>query len=253
MSAAAVLSIRGLTVTYAGEPAVRNLTLDARRGEILAIIGPARSGKTTLLRTLNRLDAGEPDHASTGEVLFGGRNVLEDGADLAALRRSVGMVFAVPVPLPGTVFENIALGLLLHGGADRAAIAARVEAALTAAFLWDEVKDRLHESAFTLSGGQSQRLCLARALALEPEVLLLDEPCSALDPVSTAKIEEALKRLKAERSIVLVTNIVAQAARTSDRTAMMLAGELVEVGETATLFTNPKDRRTEDYLTGRYG
>lgn len=247
------IAIANLTVRYAGEPAVRRLSLDIRPNEILAIIGPARSGKTTLLRCLNRLDDALELQSVEGEIRLNGRNVMAPDEDLSLLRRAVGMVFATPIPLPGTIFENVALGLLFQGLRDRALVAGRVEESLKAAFLWDEVKDRLQEPAFTLSGGQSQRLCLARTLALKPEVLLLDEPCSALDPVSTAKIEEALKRLKAEHTIVLVTNVVAQAARVSDRTAMMLMGELVEVGPTADLFTRPADRRTEDYLTGRFG
>lgn len=248
-----MLSLRNLSVRYHGFPAVRGVSLDIRRGEILGVIGPARSGKTTLLRCLNRLDDRLAGLSVEGEIRFHDRNILAAGEDLSLLRRSVGMVFATPVPLPGSIFDNVAMGLGFRGMTDRAAVAARVEAALTAAFLWDEVKDRLEASAFTLSGGQSQRLCLARTLALEPDVLLLDEPCSALDPISTAKIEEALKLLKAERTIVLVTNVVAQAARVSDRTAMMLMGDLVECDATATIFTNPKDRRTEDYITGRYG
>jgi len=248
-----VLSIRNLTVRHAGVPAVSNVSLDLHRHEILGVIGPARSGKTTLLRTINRLDETLPGLALDGEIWFNRENIIAPGTDIALLRRAIGMVFATPVPLPGSIFDNVALGLKFRGAGDRAAVAAKVEESLTAAFLWDEVKDRLAAPAATLSGGQSQRLCLARSLALDPEVLLLDEPCSALDPVSTAKIEEALTRLKARRSIVLVTNIVAQAARTSDRTAMMLMGELVECEPTARLFTNPRDRRTEDYITGRYG
>jgi len=251
--AAPVLAVRNLAIAYGGTPAVKGVTLDIRRGEILAIIGPARSGKTTLLRALNRLDDGLAGLAVTGEVRFHDRNLLDGSEDLSLLRRSIGMVFAVPVPLPGSIYDNVALGLAFRGITDRAVVMGRAEAALSAAFLWDEVKDRLDAPAFTLSGGQSQRLCLARTLALDSEVLLLDESCSALDPISTAKIEEALKQLKAERTIVLVTNVVAQAARVSDRTAMMLMGELVECDATATIFTNPADRRTEDYISGRYG
>ncbi len=247
------ISIRNLTVRYGSHAVVRDVSLDIPRNGILGIIGPAQSGKTTLLRTLNRLDASLPGLGLEGEIWFNRENLLAPATDLSLLRRAVGMVFATPVPLPGSIFDNVALGLSFRGAADRAAVAAKVEESLAAAFLWDEVKDRLSAPAATLSGGQSQRLCLARTLALDPEVLLLDEPCSALDPVSTAKIEEALTRLKARRTIVLVTNIVAQAARTSDRTAMMLMGELVECDATARIFTNPRDRRTEDYITGRYG
>jgi phosphate transport system ATP-binding protein len=247
------IAIRDLTVAYAGVPAVRGVTLDVRPNEILALIGPARSGKTTLLRCLNRLDAGLGTLALGGSVTLNGAEILGPGADLALLRRTVGMVFATPLPLPGSVFENVALGLTFQGVTGRATVAARVEEGLRSAFLWDEVKDRLDDSVFTLSGGQQQRLCVARTLALRPEVLLLDEPCSALDPISTAKIEEALARLKASCTIVLVTNLTAQAARVSDRTAMILNGELIECEETATLFTNPHDKRTEDYITGRFG
>lgn len=251
--ASVVISIRHLTVRFGAMTAVKDLTLDIPRHEVFGIIGPAQSGKTTLLRTLNRLDETLPGLSLEGEIWFNRDNIIAPGADVSLLRRSVGMVFATPVPLPGSIFDNVALGLKFRGATDRAAVAAKVEESLTAAFLWDEVKDRLGAPAATLSGGQSQRLCLARSLALDPEVLLLDEPCSALDPVSTAKIEEALTRLKTRRTIVLVTNIVAQAARTSDRTAMMLMGELVECDATAKIFTNPRDRRTEDYITGRYG
>jgi phosphate transport system ATP-binding protein len=252
-AAPALIELERLDVSYGGVRVVRGVTLSIRAGEILAIIGPAGSGKTTLLRTLNRLDADRPDLAISGRMTFAGHDVLHPEADVASLRRRVGMVFATPVPLPGSIFDNVAMGLRLAGMRDEAAVAARVEEALAAAFLWDEVKDRLRDSALTLSGGQSQRLCLARALALKPDVLLLDEPCSSLDPVSTAKIEEALKGLKAQRAVVLVTNVVAQAARVSDRTAMLLGGELIECGPTSKVFTNPADRRTEDYITGRFG
>ncbi|MEK7765749.1 MAG: phosphate ABC transporter ATP-binding protein [bacterium] len=247
------IAVRDLTVSYGGVPAVRGVTFDVRPNEIMALIGPARSGKTTLLRCLNRLDAGLGSLSIAGAITLNGADILAPGADLALLRRTVGMVFATPLPLPGSVFENVALGLTFSGVTDRATVAARVEEGLRASFLWDEVKDRLEDSVFTLSGGQQQRLCVARTLALRPEVLLLDEPCSALDPISTARIEEALERLKPSCTIVLVTNLTAQAARVSDRTAMILNGELIECEETATLFTNPRDKRTEDYITGRFG
>jgi len=247
------ISFRQLHVGFAKTSAVRDVTLDIRPNEILGIIGPARSGKTTLLRCLNRLDDGVSGYWIKGSIVFNGSDILAPQTDLSLLRRAVGMVFATPVPLPGTVFDNVAYGLKFKGIADRAQVAAKVEESLTAAILWDEVKDRLRDSAFNLSGGQQQRLCVARAMALEPEVLLLDEPCSGLDPISTAKIEEVLKQLKHRCTVVLVTNIVAQASRVSDRTAMMLNGELIECAETSTVFTNPRDPRTEDYITGRYG
>ena len=231
---------------------LKGITLGVGRGEILSVIGPAGAGKTTFLRCLNRLSDFDSELRVEGRVLLDGRPVLDAGADPAALRSRVGMVFSTPVPLPMSILRNATFGPDL-AGLPRKEAAGRAEAALRAAYLWDEVKDRLEMPARNLSGGQQQRLCLARALALEPAVLLLDEPCSGLDPISTAKIEEALQRLKRDLAVVLVTNNVKQAARASDRTAFFLFGECVELKPTGVLFTNPADSRTGDYISGRFG
>lgn len=238
---------------FHGEPALRNINLAIRRNEILSIIGPARSGKTTFLRSLNRLNDLYPQGRHEGEILLDGQDIYKADVDVTVLRRRVGMVYATPIPLPMTIFDNLAFGPRRKGVRDKARLEALVESSLKAAFLWNEVKDRLHTSALRLSGGQQQRLCLARALALEPEVLLLDEPCSGLDPISTAQIEDALRELKSRYTIVLVTNNVKQAARVSDRTAFFLMGELIELGDTKAFFTNPQDKRTSDYITGKFG
>ncbi len=240
----------GLRVRVGSAEILKGIDLDIRRGEILSIIGPAGAGKTTFLRCLNRMAELDLDMKVSGEITLEGRSVYE--SDMAMLRRQVGMVFSVPIPLPMTVYENLVFGLSLDSGR-RGKYEERVEKALRAAHLWDEMKDRLHEPARNLSGGQQQRLCLARTLILEPRVLLLDEPCSGLDPISTARIEEALRRLKSGLAIVLVTNNVKQAARASDRTAFFLFGELIELEPIEKLFTTPRDRRTADYISGRFG
>jgi phosphate transport system ATP-binding protein len=234
-------------------PALKNLDLEILPNERLAIIGPARSGKTTFLRSLNRLNDLSPGFTHSGKILRGGKDIYDADVDVAELRRKVGMVYAVPVPLPWSIYDNLAYGLRLAGIRDRARLDERMEAALGYAFLWSEVKDRLHEPANVLSGGQQQRLCIARVLMLEPDVLILDEPCSGLDPISTAKIEDALVALKERHSIVLVTNNTKQASRASDRTAFFLLGDLIEIGPTAQLFTRPTQKRTSDYLTGQFG
>jgi phosphate transport system ATP-binding protein len=237
----------------AGETEIlKCISLDAARGEILSIIGPAGAGKTTFLRALNRTNDLESGLQVTGQVFLDGHPVYHPDVDVALLRRRIGMVFSVPVPLPMTIFENIVFGMRLDGS-PQARFAERTEAALRAAYLWDEVRDRLDEPAQDLSGGQQQRLCLARALVLEPDVLLLDEPCSGLDPISTAKIEEALQGRKKDRAVILVTNNVKQAARASDRTAFFLFGELIELRPTEDLFTTPREERTADYISGRFG
>lgn len=232
---------------------LRALTFDVPEHTILSLIGPARSGKTTLLRALNRLNDLTTSFRTVGQVYLSGEPVYGNGVDVASLRRRLGMVFSTPTPLPLSLWGNLTLGPRLKRCPSRTTLESLVEGSLKAAFLWDEVKDRLHESALKLSGGQQQRLCLARTLMLEPEVLLLDEPCSGLDPISTAKIEEALQALKRQLTVVLVTNNVKQAARASDRTAFLLMGELVELGDTDELFTAPKDPRTADYISGRFG
>ncbi|MEW6095009.1 MAG: phosphate ABC transporter ATP-binding protein PstB [bacterium] len=233
--------------------ALKSINLKIKPNEILAIIGPANSGKTTFLRTLNRLNDLIPHARLTGEVYLDGKNIYKKDISLPWLRRKVGMVFALPVPLPRTIFENIVYGPKLSGITSKTKLTELVERSLKAAFLWDEVKNRLHTSALKLSGGQQQRLCIARTLALQPEVILLDEPCSGLDPISTAKIEDALHELKKEYTIILVTNNTKQAARVGDNIAFFLMGELVEYGTVKQIFTVPEDKRTEDYISGRFG
>jgi len=238
---------------FGGAAVLQHLDLEIRDRERLAIIGPASSGKTTFLRSLNRLNDLDPRFSHTGRILLDGKEIHDADLDAAALRRRIGMVYAVPIPLPWSIHENLTYGPRLAGVTDRARLDEVAETALRNAFLWDEVKDRLREPAANLSGGQQQRLCVARVLALQPEVLLLDEPCSGLDPISTARIEEALAQLKEKYAIVLVTNNTKQAARASDRTAFFLMGELVECGPTNEVFTNPKHRRTNEYITGHFG
>lgn len=247
------VAIQDFSASFHATAVLKGINLDVYPRERLAIIGPAGSGKTVFLRALNRLNDLDLGFARTGRILLDGQDIYAPEVDVAALRRKLGMVYAVPVPLPWSIYDNIAFGLRLAGSANSGRIDELVESSLRSAILWDEVKDRLREPAFNLSGGQQQRLCLARILALEPEVLLLDEPCSGLDPISTAKIENALLELKSTYSIVLVTNNTKQAARASDRTAFFLMGELVECGVTDRIFSNPADPRTGDYITGRFG
>lgn len=249
----AKIEVRDLCVSFAGKPALQHLNLDVLPNERLAIIGPASSGKTTFLRCLNRLNDLQHGFSHTGRILLDGNDIYAPGVDTAELRRRIGMVYAVPVPLPWSIYDNLVYGPRLAGVRSKAALDECVETSLRAAFLWDEVKDRLGEPAHNLSGGQQQRLCVARVLALKPDVLILDEPCSGLDPISTAKIEDALVELKASHSIVLVTNNTKQAGRASDRTAFFLMGELIEVGRTDQIFTKPRDQRTNDYLIGQFG
>jgi phosphate transport system ATP-binding protein len=245
--------VKDFRATFSGKVVLSNINLSIYPRERLGIIGPAASGKTTFLRSLNRLNDLEAAFSHTGQVLLGSRDIYAPDTDLAVLRRRVGMVYAVPNPLPWSIYENLVYGPRLAGKRNHAKLDELVERSLKAAFLWEEVKDRLKMLATNLSGGQQQRLCLARALALEPEVLLLDEPCSGLDPISTARIEEALAELKSKYSIVLVTNNTKQAARATDRTAFFLMGELIECGPTNDIFTKPKHHRTIDYITGHFG
>jgi phosphate transport system ATP-binding protein len=248
-----VMSVRGLRAGYGGGASVlKGVSLDVRERTVTAIIGPSGCGKSTLIRCLNRLHEALPGAYCEGDIHLGGRNVLE--LDPVLLRREVGMVFQRPNPFPTmSVFENVASGLVLNGESDRAKIAERVETSLKRAALWDEVKDKLAAPGVGLSGGQQQRLCIARALAVEPRILLMDEPCSALDPIATARIEELLVAIKDQLTVVIVTHNMQQAARVSEYTAFMLMGELVEFGETQQIFTKPVDKRTEDYITGRFG
>jgi len=249
----AKIQVRGFTAKFGGKAALNNLSLDVLPRERLAIIGPAASGKTTFLRCLNRLNDLHQGFTYCGQILLDGEDIYSPKVDVADLRRRVGMVYAVPVTLPWSIYDNLVYGLKLAGIRDHAELDERVETSLKSVVIWDEVKDRLKEPARNLSGGQQQRVCLARVLALRPEVLILDEPCSGLDPISTGKIEDALLELKDSHAIVLVTNNTKQAARSSDRTAFFLSGDLIEVGPTSQLFTTPVNKRTNDYLVGVFG
>jgi len=247
------ITINKLSCYYGVSKVLTEITLAVPDKEVLGIMGPARSGKTTLLRTLNRLCDLEHTFRMEGQVLIGEEDIFGPQMDVAQLRKRISMVFAKPNPLPRSIFENLAYGPRLHGIRDKGRLAELVERGLKDAFLWDEVRDRLHLSALNLSGGQQQRLCLARTLAMEPEVVLLDEPTSGLDPISTAKIEETLQILKERLTIILVSNNVKQIARATDRTAFILMGEMVEFGDTKTVFTTPKEKKTSDYISGRFG
>jgi phosphate transport system ATP-binding protein len=238
---------------YASFLALQDITLEFKEHKVTALIGPSGCGKSTLLRCLNRMNDLIPYSRVDGQVLLDNRNIYDPDVDVVTLRRRVGMVFQKPNPFPKTIFENIAYGLRVNGIKDKSYIAEQVEHSLRQAVLWDEVKDRLHDSALSLSGGQQQRLCIARALAVEPEVLLMDEPCSALDPIATQKIEDLIDLLKESYTIIIVTHNMQQAARVSDITAFFYLGKLIEVGETNTLFTRPELKETEDYITGRFG
>jgi phosphate transport system ATP-binding protein len=246
------IRIENFSAFFGQSQSLKGVTLDLHRNERLAIIGPSGSGKTTLLRSLNRLNDLERHFDFTGRILLDGQDIYSGQLDVPRLRRRVGMVYAVPTPLPWSIYDNLTFGPRT-AGAKSSELDEIVQNSLQAAQLWDEVKDRLDMQATNLSGGQQQRLCLARVLALKPEVLLLDEPCSGLDPISTARIEQTLADLRSSYSIVLVTNNTKQAARASDRTAFLLMGELVEVGPTRQLFTNPTHGRTNAYITGHFG
>jgi phosphate transport system ATP-binding protein len=245
--------IKGLNFYYKEKQAIKGLDLEVPKNEILAVFGPANSGITTLLRTLNRLSDLTFGARHEGEILLDGKNIYDMDINVTELRRRVGMVFDVPTPLPMSIFDNVALGPRMGRTKTKGAVAEEVEKALRMAALWDEVKDRLNTPAARLSGGQQQRLCIARVLALEPEVILLDRPCSALDPVSTAKIEGSLKQLKEQFTIIIAPHTVQQAGRIGDRVAFMLMGSLIEQGVTLDIFSNPRDKRTNDYITGRFG
>ena len=244
--------IKNFSAHYNGIKALENVTFSIKQHEILGIIGPANSGKTSFLRTLNRLNDLDPNFQHQGEILIDGKDIYAKW-NVFELRKKVGMVFALPSPLPISIFENLAYGPRRHGINGKKELSEIVENSLKSAFLWDEVKDRLNESALKLSGGQQQRLCIARTLALEPEIILFDEPCSGLDPISTAKIESAMYELKSQYTLILVTNNTKQATRVSDRVAFFLMGELVEIDQTDKIFTVPRDKRTEGYVSGRYG
>jgi phosphate transport system ATP-binding protein len=247
------ITTQGLGFWYGRAQALRDVQLQVAEKRVTALIGPSGCGKSTLLRVLNRIYALYPGQVARGEVMLDGLDILTPDYPLALLRSKVGMVFQKPVPFPMTIFENVAYGIRHHERLSKADMEARVEAALRQAALWDEVKDKLRQSALGLSGGQQQRLCIARAVALRPEVLLLDEPTSALDPISTSRIEQLIDDLKRDYTIVIVTHNMQQAARVSDHTAFMYLGDLVEQGPTETMFSNPARRQTEDYITGRFG
>lgn len=238
---------------YGDFHALQKISLEIYANEVTALIGPSGCGKSTLLRCLNRMNDLIPFSRVEGKVLLDDKDIYDPNLDVVSLRRRVGMVFQKPNPFPKTVFENVAYGLRVNGMRDKAYIANRVEKSLRQAALWDEVEDRIHDSALGLSGGQQQRLCIARALAVQPEVILMDEPASALDPIATQKIEELIHQLKELYTIIIVTHNMQQAARVSDVTAFFYLGKLVEMDDTKTLFTKPKLRKTEDYITGRFG
>ncbi|OGS23804.1 MAG: phosphate ABC transporter ATP-binding protein [Elusimicrobia bacterium RIFOXYB2_FULL_48_7] len=244
------IQANNFNVFFGKNQVVKSLNMEVYSNEILGIIGPANSGKTTFLKTLNRLNDLDDDFRMEGSILLDGRDINSQ-FDVIDLRKKVSIIFAMPLPLPISIFDNVAYGPKMHGikkGLDEI-----VERSLKAAYIWEEVKDRLHESALNLSGGQQQRLCIARSLAIEPEVVLFDEPCSGLDPISTAKVEEAMMELKKKYTIILVTNNVKQAARVSDRVAFFLMGELIELDSTEKMFTNPSNKKTIDYISGRFG
>ena len=247
------MTIRDLHFYYGGTHALKGINLDVAEKRVLAMIGPSGCGKSTLLRVLNRMYDLYPGQRAEGEVMLGDMNIVASEIDLNVLRSRVGMVFQKPTPFQMSIYDNVAFGVKLHEKLSRAEMDERVQWSLTRAALWDEVKDRLKAPATGMSGGQQQRLCIARSIAVRPEVLLLDEPTSALDPISTLKIEELIDELKKEFTIVIVTHNMQQAARCADRVAFFYLGELVEVDSAATMFTTPKERRTQEYITGRFG
>jgi phosphate transport system ATP-binding protein len=252
-NAATKLKVENLDFYYGEKQALKKINLDVAERQVTAMIGPSGCGKSTLLRVLNRMYDLYPGQRAEGKVLLDGQNVIGKQLDPAVLRARIGMVFQKPTPFPMSIYDNIAFGVRLHESVSKAEMDARVEWCLTKAALWGEVKDRLGASALGMSGGQQQRLCIARTIAVKPEVVLLDEPTSALDPISTAKIEELIDELKRDFTIVIVTHNMQQAARSADTTAFFYLGDLIEVGPTNKIFTNPNDKRTQDYITGRFG
>ncbi|MFC7552163.1 phosphate ABC transporter ATP-binding protein PstB [Pseudoroseomonas wenyumeiae] len=253
VSSEARLQVRNLDFFYGANKALKNINLELPSRRVTGMIGPSGCGKSTLLRVLNRMYSLYPGQRATGEVLMDGQNILDDSIDINALRSRIGMVFQKPTPFPMTIYENIAFGIRLHEKLSKTQMDERVEWALTRAAIWGEVKDRLNTSAMGLSGGQQQRLCIARTIAVRPEVILLDEPTSALDPISTLRIEELIDELKRDFTIAIVTHNMQQAARCADQVAFFYLGELVEVAPAEEMFTAPKQQRTQDYITGRFG
>ncbi len=253
MSENAILQAKDLHLYYGETEALKGIDIAIPEKKITALIGPSGCGKSTFLKTLNRMNDLVPNVRITGEALFHGKNILDKDVDVTDLRRRIGMVFQKPNPFPMSIYDNVAYGPRLHGNHSKKELDELVEKSLRGAAIWDEVKDRLKKSALGLSGGQQQRLCIARALAVEPEILLMDESTSALDPISTSKIEDLAVELKSKYTVIMVTHNMQQAARVSDNTAFFLLGDLVEFGRTETLFSTPTDKRTEDYITGRFG
>lgn len=249
----AKISLRNLNFYYGKNHALKNINLDIPSNHVTAFIGPSGCGKSTLLRTLNRMYDLYPGQRAEGQILLDGQDILDKSTDLNKLRARVGMVFQKPTPFPMSIYDNIAFGIKLYDTPSRSELDDRVEWALKKAALWNEVKDKLNQSGYSLSGGQQQRLCIARGIAVKPDVLLLDEPASALDPISTARIEELIHELKTDYTITIVTHSMQQAARVSDFTAYMYLGEMVEFGKTDVVFTNPSKKETEDYITGKFG
>ena len=248
-----ILDIRNLNFFYGNFHALKNINLSIPLGKVTAFIGPSGCGKSTLLRTFNRMYSLYKDQKAEGEIIFDGENILNTKIDVSLIRAQIGMVFQKPTPFPMSIFDNIAFGVKLFENLSKPELDERVEWALNKAALWEEVKNKINQSGLSLSGGQQQRLCIARGIAVKPKVLLLDEPCSALDPISTAKIEELIAELKKDYSVVIVTHNMQQAARVSDFTAYMYLGELIEFGSTEELFLKPTKKETEDYITGRFG
>ncbi len=247
------VSVRNLDFFYGDSRALKNVTIGLHTNKVTAFIGPSGCGKSTLLRVLNRMYDLYPNQRAQGEIWLDSENILDPRVDVNVLRSRVGMVFQKPTPFPMSIYENIAFGIRLYEKLSKSALDARVEEALRGAALWEEVKDKLHMSGLGLSGGQQQRLCIARSVAVQPEVILFDEPCSALDPISTAKVEELIDELSQRYTIAIVTHNMQQAVRVSDFTAFMYLGEVIEFGETDAVFTAPREKRTQDYITGRFG
>ncbi|SCZ79995.1 phosphate ABC transporter ATP-binding protein PstB [Acidaminobacter hydrogenoformans] len=248
-----VFDVRDLNLWYGNDQALKNINMQIEKNKITAIIGPSGCGKSTFIKTLNRMIENVPIVRTSGEILYHGKDIFDKSMQVEELRTKVGMVFQKPNPFPKSIFENVVYGPKIHGIKDKKLLMEIAENSLKSAALWDEVKDRLNDNAYGLSGGQQQRLCIARCLAVQPDVILMDEPTSALDPIATLKIEELMDSLKNEYTIAIVTHSMQQAARISDKTAFFLMGDLIEYDKTEAIFSNPRDKRTEDYITGRFG
>lgn len=248
-----VFDVRGLNLWYGNDQALKNINMQIEKNKITAIIGPSGCGKSTFIKTLNRMIENVPIVRTTGEILYHGNDIFDKSMRVEELRTKVGMVFQKPNPFPKSIFENVVYGPKIHGIKDKKLLMEIAETSLKSAALWDEVKDRLNDNAYGLSGGQQQRLCIARCIAVQPDVILMDEPTSALDPIATLKVEELMDSLKQEYTIAIVTHSMQQAARISDKTAFFLMGDLIEYDKTEAIFSNPRDKRTEDYITGRFG